>query len=814
MGEVATLEATGAVHGGDFALESPPAALGRYEVVGTLGQGALGIVYRARDPFLDREVAIKSLHRDLASRTAGRRIRAEARALARLSHPNIVPIYDVGEREGRTFIVMERIAGRTLRRWLEGSPSPRQIVDLFIDAGRGLQAAHAVGLIHRDFKPENVLVDDEDRPRVADFGLVRGLDETDRPTDQSFDPESAADRLTRTGAVAGTPAYMAPEQFGIGEVSARSDQFAFCVALFEALTGARPFPGRSLGALVENTLNTNRATLGYGTGLRPRLLAVLRRGLAVRPEDRFSSMADLLDALQSTQRRTRARALLLPLALCGIWGALATPTTPTPAAPVVEQSTAASPTWSASEAQRGALATVQGAYDNADMAGAIDAATQIMHNAEAEESPQFLGRAQLLRARAHLASFALGAAKADAEATHALALQHDDLDLLTGSVVVQLAASEPGELPAEAERLVNGAAAMVARGRASPRAEAHLALARGMLLHHNGEALNALLVLERALQIASALDDWRLMALIHQRRGDALGKQRLPAEALVEFTKALDLQRHLGAHPDPLAVMSRRSYALSSTADHERAILQAEEALALARDRESLRGQEVMLLLDLARARYYQGAYDEGLKTLTEAKELGDDHPAVWDHFVERSLTIEVQLLTPLERIEQARQAQSKLLDLYVERYGAGSPLALTARLYLAQLETHVQHYDRASASFETVVRHPNSPPYVRLRAKQGVGIVEAYRGNCDEAIRVMKQCVNDVESIDGLGSASQFRLNLAKTLYQCGHAEDAKPHARRAYDDFVKLGPAWWKEIEHAAHVAKVIGVEVSAPT
>ncbi|MBL8743732.1 MAG: serine/threonine protein kinase, partial [Myxococcales bacterium] len=226
--------------------------IGRYRVIGRLGEGGMGAVLAAHDPELDRTVALKILHESAGDERGELRDRLarEARAMAKLAHPNVVAVYDVGAdpASGQLFVTMELVDGTTLRDWLRTPRSSRAILDVFMAAGTGLAAAHAAGLVHRDFKPENVLVGRDGRVRVGDFGLARpprGAAASDAPLSPT---------LTRTGAIIGTPAYMAPEQF-LGEAAdARSDQFAFAVALFEALRGERPFAGASLRELSENVV--------------------------------------------------------------------------------------------------------------------------------------------------------------------------------------------------------------------------------------------------------------------------------------------------------------------------------------------------------------------------------------------------------------------------------------------------------------------------------------------------------------------------------------------------------------------------------
>jgi serine/threonine protein kinase len=295
--------------------------VGRYEIRSRLGAGGMGVVYRAHDPDLDRPVAVKLVHSDSSTDAKARaRMLREARALAKLSHPNVITVYDVGTEDEQVFVAMELVAGLDLRRWLERArksphtPSAdwRRVVELFIAAGRGLAAAHEVALIHRDFKPENVLVGDDGRVRVLDFGLAR----VHRPVAAATEDEAqaAADAtgagpgergllqtsggLTQTGAMMGTPLYMAPELYAGKPADERSDQFAFCASLYEGVYGQLPFGAR--------TLARHRLAVEAGEVVEPppdaaaphALWRLVARGLSPDPAARHPSMASLLAALE------------------------------------------------------------------------------------------------------------------------------------------------------------------------------------------------------------------------------------------------------------------------------------------------------------------------------------------------------------------------------------------------------------------------------------------------------------------------------------------------------------------------------------
>jgi tRNA A-37 threonylcarbamoyl transferase component Bud32/tetratricopeptide (TPR) repeat protein len=289
--------------------------IGRYVVLGKLGAGAMGVVLSAYDPELDRKIAVKLLEPRGGDRTAARaRLQREAQALAKLNHPNVVAVHDVGEHDGQVFLAMEFVHGQTLRDWQSVErPNWREVVEAFAAAGRGLAAAHDVGLIHRDFKPDNVMIGEDGRVRVMDFGLARADAQLDAPSadsseiDDAVRQDASSAELTRTGAMMGTPAYMAPEQFSAGEVTARADQFAFCVTLYESLFATRPFAGDSLAALAFNVSEGRVRVPPRASAVPSWLRRLVTRGLAPRPDDRFGSMNELLAALGAGEKARKRR---------------------------------------------------------------------------------------------------------------------------------------------------------------------------------------------------------------------------------------------------------------------------------------------------------------------------------------------------------------------------------------------------------------------------------------------------------------------------------------------------------------------------
>jgi CubicO group peptidase (beta-lactamase class C family)/tRNA A-37 threonylcarbamoyl transferase component Bud32 len=292
-----------------IAREPPAQAAGetepaRYELLRLLAMGAMGEVFVARDLVLGRDVAIKFLHEDTTTSESlarsRRRVLREAQALASFAHPNVVAVYDQGVLDGRAFLAMEYVRGRTLRQWIEQDrPARPAVTEVLVQAGRGLLAAHDIGLVHRDFKPDNVLVGDDGRARVTDFGLARMARQGDAPTAA---PPWASPMASGSNdsAIAGTPAYMAPEQLEGKPADARSDQFAFCVTFYEATHGARPDIDRTLSSDAV-TRGTRRATPAE------RVDAVLARGLSADPSARFASMRELLAALEASATPPKRR---------------------------------------------------------------------------------------------------------------------------------------------------------------------------------------------------------------------------------------------------------------------------------------------------------------------------------------------------------------------------------------------------------------------------------------------------------------------------------------------------------------------------
>lgn len=316
---------------------------GRFVLGEVIGAGAMGAVRAAHDPELDRQVAIKLLHAGGDGPRGRARLLREAQAMAKVTHPHVVTVHEVGTEDDAVFVAMELVEGTNLREWLAEPRSESEILEIFRQAGEGLAAAHDAGLVHRDFKSENVLVDGRGRARVGDFGLARGTDDAEARSELADDASILNATLTSTGALLGTPAYMAPEQLAGEAADARADQFAFAVSLWEALAGERPFSeATSIGAL--------REALSGGPPAPPREIpksvgVALRRALDPDPEARFENMRPLLAALAPPPARSARRTLVAVTAFSALAAAVFLSLLPEEVPPCAASEHALEDTW-------------------------------------------------------------------------------------------------------------------------------------------------------------------------------------------------------------------------------------------------------------------------------------------------------------------------------------------------------------------------------------------------------------------------------------------------------------------------------------
>jgi tetratricopeptide (TPR) repeat protein/predicted Ser/Thr protein kinase len=598
--EAFTVEASAAepIHGLDMRLQwnavhlrlfGQPAEehrIGRYLVRGTLGQGAMGRVLRVLDETLGRDVALKVLHETHGRRYEQRLLR-EAQALARLAHPNVVRVYDVAEIEGRVCMAMELVEGTPLYEWQAEPRRWPDVLEVYLQAARGLAAAHAVGLVHRDFKPANCIVDAQGTVKVLDFGLARGLvgstgshaavelertdlgersGSDDRSMGLSRSQRALEQGLTRTGSVLGTPAYMAPEQL-LGEpADPRSDQFAFCVAFHEALHGVRPFPGKDAHGILEAIRSRRVAVPLARAGLPavPRWLhEVLRRGLSVASHQRWPDMQTLCAALErGLARRRRIRGAAIGLVLvAGLGGSLAAAGLLTGERPCEGLREQEMPAWT--EADRIAVSEALAAAD--PMAGAVvrqavEARLEAHAHAWTEARAEAC-EATWVRHEAGEQLFARRKACLDERAVHMRAVvdQLARADARTAAFASEAVERLPALEACTDEEALLDDPAPIPEALAEEAAEVQALVARSWALGAlgaTGDDAHGLEAADRAVAEAEPLADaptLRLDAL--HNRGHLLRMARRWQEARHDLEAALELAERIGDSPRSIDVL-------------------------------------------------------------------------------------------------------------------------------------------------------------------------------------------------------------------------------------------------------------------
>jgi serine/threonine protein kinase len=304
----------------------PPATLGHYQIVRLLGKGGMGEVYLARDTKLGRDVAIKVLPADLASPDDLERFAREARAVAALNHPNIVTIHSVEEADGVTFITMELVMGKTLSELVpRGGLAIDALLNIAIPLADAVSAAHDKSIVHRDLKPGNVMLTQDGRVKVLDFGLAKLADAPDAGSS-----DATTKRITGEGRIVGTTSYMSPEQAASKPLDGRSDVFSLGVVLYEMATGERPFTGDSSVSVLSSILkDTPRPVTDVNPALPALLARIIRTCLQKDPERRYQSAKDVRNELQMLKEDLAS-------------GDIATPTVPTQARPGESPRSAAS----------------------------------------------------------------------------------------------------------------------------------------------------------------------------------------------------------------------------------------------------------------------------------------------------------------------------------------------------------------------------------------------------------------------------------------------------------------------------------------
>ncbi len=809
----------------------PGAAVGSFVVERELGRGTTALVVAAYDPALDRRVAIKLLHPAPSGISAERRARflREARALAKLRHPNVITVYQAGTVADQVFIAMEIVEGETLGAWLERTqPKAPEILEAFVLAGRGLAAAHRAGLVHRDFKPENVLRDKDGRVLVTDFGLVAA------PSGAS--PEGApgpagSDALTQTGEVLGTPRYMSPEQHTGQPTDARTDQFSFAVALHEALHRRLPFAGSDWQELRENVLAGRPQAAPRLVGVPRRAAAALRRALAVDPADRFPSMDAMVARLERRPAITVGRAALLAGLVAAGLAALAV---------VRDRSRTCS----------GAGAQIAGVWDEGrkDAVRAAFLATGRPHAAAtfAQTASILDGYARSWAAMKTDACEATAVRHEQSEAVRSLRMACLDQRLGAFSALTRLFAEQASpELVDGAIRAAQGleglagcadTAALAAGVPLPPRelagrvAELRASLDRARALLAAGRGKEARELLERLAVDARAAGYKPLLAQVLVKLGEvqadtrdgnttratieeamavaadvkddasvarALGllmqvlttKEAKPAEALA-LRPAMEAAVRRAGNDDLLRALlhERVGAALSAQGTFGDAVKELEHALALreaARDRNDV--EVVRTLSALARILVRDGKYDEAHARLLAALELsekvlGPDHPDVGNVYTELGTAA-----FEADRMDDALSFYERALAILRKALGEDAELTGAALHNVAMILDEQRRFDEALALYRRALEirekalGPDHPGVASTLMNLGITLIN--KGDLRAARPYLERVVAIREK--NLGpehpDLATALVNLGNLVADLGELDAAVPYLERA---------------------------------
>jgi tetratricopeptide (TPR) repeat protein len=740
--------------------------LARYPILRKLGEGGMGVVYACYDEALDRRLAIKLLNSRFQARSARARLEREAQALARLSHPNVVHVYEIGSHRDSLYLAMEFVDGQTLRAWLrEAERSWQAIVGMFLQAGAGLAAAHAVGLIHRDFKPENVMVGRDGRARVLDFGLVRQVgpdastsleheDELDVP-----DSRRLLDRtMTRPGTIMGTPAYMAPEQLEGRACDARTDQFAFCVVAHEALFGIRrPEPGSA-----------------DPLGVPRRVRAAIVRGLAEDPGQRWPDLQALLDelarALAGPRRRWLGAASLVFVSAvaAGVWAADESPE-PTPPCAIDESALAG--VWD--EPRRASVRAAFMQQSNAeptlrlvettldvwseDWLASQRAACEATH-VQGSQSPDMLDKrtACLDRQRRTVTVLIDLLTEPDAELvarTPELLASLPDLDACADAELVEVRYPLP-EDPEQAEAIATGfdrlarARALARAGRLEDADELVDLLAASNIQYPPLDLEVRALIGERRvwhgeldeglpliLDAARAAEAAHLDDLVASLRVDAAiegaGNWGIPEQERGLVAEAEAALSRVGRADDPRRIDLHQAHGwlLDAAGDYAGALAEFEAAATLARRI----GRPVLADLarvDVARMLVNLGRHDEAAQEFEAAREaasriLGPGSPRLAD------IELDIGLFAAQRgRFDEATEHLDRARSIYVAAFGERADQVTRVDLASGKLALTSGDLSRAGELFERVAASNTAAPEWQADAHEALGVVRFYAGD------------------------------------------------------------------------------------
>jgi tetratricopeptide (TPR) repeat protein len=766
-GELSALAATQtfpAGTGGSYvAIEGTPieSRIGRYEVLREIGRGSMGVVVRAYDPELARAVAVKILSPRLWDGIDARdRLRREAQAMARLTHPNVVTVYDVATHDDSLCIAMELVEGETLRDWVKSSRPWRETLRVCILAGRGLAAAHAAKLVHRDYKPENVLVADDGRVVVSDLGLARDDRDAHPPT------------------LAGTPAYMAPEVFRGEPATAASDQFSYCVATYEALYGERPFGGETLAELRDHIIG---GVLGDSTGAAPPWLrTVLLRGMSSDPGARFGSMLELLETLEAGVPSRKRYVVAAALGLAVIGGFVLWRAGSEPVACAIDDSA-----WNASRRQ--ALERALPQQDAARVSGAFGAYAEswvAMRRSSCEAvqrgEPQRERLACLDRGRRELDELvtlvtrdpalatrsveAVGKLRDPASCADADPAEHDEQAAIDRASALVAAGKSR-----EAIAVANG---VIARTRESPRALAEAFLVRGRAENQLGQLEASEATLSDALTAAERARAGQLVAAIWVEIVQTSGAQKHRFEAAQANVRAADAA-FTRIEPGP-ALRARYAYVVGAMYLAKGKLAQAREHLdrALVAQRGTgERGLVRSALCDVHRQeRHFDAARTHCQTAVAQLTEgFGPDHPRLGHTFnVWGALELDLGKLdaarTNFERAVKVFETNGLLGE---RALGLALNNAAAVHMRSGDIDKARPLFERARTLFAT--HHPEHPQ--RVLPLQGLGSLALETDDFRTAIGFYEEALAVIESVYGKDAeARQVVLyNLALAYQRLG---------------------------------------------
>ena len=769
-----------------FGGTAEPIRLGRYRVVRRLGEGAMGVVYAGHDDKLDRPVALKLLHTADRGRSGERyrqRLVREGQALAQVSHPNVAGVYEVGEARESIYIAMEYIEGRTLKQWIEEErPEVDDILSVIFAVGEGLSAVHDAGLLHRDVKPTNILVDVQGRARLIDFGLAKlgaADSSSELATPQSTAPSAASlsSDLTQTGARVGTPAYMAPEQLFPGTATPRSDQFSLCVVLYEMLYGQRPFAAGKWAASLSR--GANGLVFPGDVAVPRRVRKALRRGLSLHAAERFPSVRALLNALRRSARpwwgvAVAAGAVCLPVAL--LWPI--DEDTCSAGAKRVEQ------VWNADKRARTKERLVDShPLHGPEAAGRVTTMLDVYagewaaaHQTVCERTGHELdaGMACLGRRLAGMSAWVDVLVDVESEL---------DYQAIRGSAAMLA--------PVEPCKAVRGDETRPAPPPASLRPQVEVV--RGQLAHvaairEAGQLEDAVPLAEDAVAKASALgympltaDAWTELGKTHDARGDSAAAESLLMSAFWAASSASADRAAVEAAAFVIHVIGEDI----ERRDEARMWLRSAEVHADRLDDGA--GSRARLLEAAGNVEVAAGHPEEALRLHREAYAIWIEREGEDSHDVAVNLTNQGTALQGLGEFAAARGIFRRAQELFEAHLGHWHPRVAMALARLANTTHADGDYESAAQqltrAFEIVQATTGADTAEGLMIRNGLAVSWESLGELNKAAEMLRGIIETQR-----GGASQLNRgvaheNLGRVLHQLGLFEEALSHQRVALD-------------------------------